>query len=354
MPNKIKGARLYKRKNGIFTIRDSGAHRGEFSTGTRDRRKAEAALARYIAERDQPIGPNTPDKVSIAGILNIYGEKHAPDCKDPARIGRAIEQLVKFFGELPVSTITGEVCRRYVKFRNRAPGTIRRELGTLQAAINYAHREGYLTATCKVWLPPKPAPRDRWLTREEVAKLLRAAWRNPKSRHLARYILIGVYTGTRKQAILNLRFMANTTGGWVDTERGMMYRRASGEAESKKRTPTAPLPRQLLAHLQRWKRNNASGYVIEANKMHIANIKTAWRTALAESGIAHCTPHDLRRTAVTWAMQSGAEKWAACGYFGLTMEILEAVYGHHHPDHLKSAVQAMETAGKRTLSAQGY
>lgn len=32
----------------------------------------------------------------------------------------------------------------------------------------------------------KPAPRERWLTRDEAARLLRAAWRAPRGRHLAR------------------------------------------------------------------------------------------------------------------------------------------------------------------------
>lgn len=347
MPNKTKGPRLYKRSNGIFTIRDSGEHRGEFSTGTRNCKEAETALARYIAEKHRPqSGPGTPTEVTIAEVLNLYGQEHAPTCKDSARIGGAIEQLVNFFGELSVSVISGETCRRYAKIRNRAPGTIRRELGTLQAAINYCHAEGYLTAPVKVKLPPKPAPRDRWLTRDEVAKLLRTAKRNPKSRHLCRYILMAIYTGTRKQAILNLQFMPNTLGGWIDVECGIMYRRAEGQAESKKRTPPIPLPRQLLAHLRRWERDGAR-YVISHNRVRIASIKSSWRTVLRESGIDHATPHDLRRTAVTWAMQNGVDKWAACGYFGLTLETLEAVYGHHHPDHLISAVQAMESTGKR-------
>ena len=169
---------------------------------------------------------------------------------------------------------------------------------------------------------------------------MRAAHRNPKAKHLARFILVALYTGTRSDAILRLGFMANTVGGWVDTERGVLYRRGAGEGETKKRTPPVPIPPRLLAHLRRWERCGAR-YVVEVDGQRVGSLKTAWRTALAASGIDHCTKHDLRHTAVTWAMQNGADRWHAAGFFGLTVDVLESVYGHHHPDHMRSAVEAM-------------
>ena len=339
MPRQAKGPRLHRHVNGIWCIRDDG---GVFkSTGTRNRREAERTFARYLAEKDRPDGPATPDQVTIATALEIYGAERAPAVKDPARIGYAIAALVPILGSLPVGGITGAICRRYAKTRAKAAGTVRKELGVLQAAINYCHAEGHLTAAPKVRLPAKPAPRDRWLTRDEVAKLLRAAYRNPKARHLARFILVAAYTGTRSDAILRLRFMPSTEGGWCDTAAGMMYRRGMGVAETKKRQPPIPIPRPLLAHLRRWERNGAR-YVVDVDGQRVGSVKTAWRTALAEAGIEHCTRHDLRHTAITWAMQRGIDKWAAAGFFGITLDMLEGTYGHHHPDYLRSAVEAME------------
>ena len=135
--------------------------------------------------------------------------------------------------------------------------------------------------------------------------------------------------------------MPHTAGGWVDTKAGMMYRRGVGVAETKKRTPPIPIPRPLLAHLRRWERSGAR-YVVEVDGQRVGSVKTAWKTALVGAGIDHCTRHDLRHTSITWAMQNGIDKWAAAGFFGLTFDMLESVYGHHHPDHLRSAVEAME------------
>ncbi len=339
MPRKSAGARLYCRPdNGLFVIRDGSRAQ---STGTRDRRDAEAALARYIAERDRPVGPRDTAQVTVAEVLDLYGHEHAPNTKDPSRIGYAIAALLPVLGALPISKITGETCRRYGKARSKADGTVRKELGVLQAALNYCHAEGYVTTAVKVRLPAKPAPRDRWLTRDEAAKLLRAAYRTTKCRHVARFILVALYTGSRSDAILGLRFMPHAQGGYVDCETGMLYRRPPGQAETKKRQPPIPIPRPLLAQLRRWQREGGH-FVVEARGGRCGHIRRAWQTALEVSGIEHCTRHDLRRTAVTWAMQASADKWAAAGYFGLSLDILESTYGHHHPDYLRSAVEAME------------
>lgn len=117
--------------------------------------------------------------MTVAEALDIYATERAPLVRDPARIGDCIRALVPVLGALSPSAITGEVCRRYGKERDRAPGTIRKELGTLRAAIRHCHTEGYITSAPGVRLPAKPAPHGRWLARDEAAKLLRAAHRAP-------------------------------------------------------------------------------------------------------------------------------------------------------------------------------
>ena len=246
MPRKSAGARLYQRAKGrgagYWVIRDGGRF---VSTGTRDRREAESKLAAYIAQRDRPAGPSTPDRLTVADVLDIYGREHAPTVRAPETIGYSIKALLPLLGALPVGSISGEVCRRYAKSRDRSPGTTRREMGVLQAAINYAHAEGYLTAPVKVKLPAMPAARDRWLTRDEAARLLRAAYRNPKAKHLARFILVALYTGTRSDAILRLGFMPNTVGGWVDTDRGVLYRRGGRRGGDQEAHPGRAHPAPL-------------------------------------------------------------------------------------------------------------
>lgn len=296
--------------------------------------------------------------MSIAEALNTYGEEHAPNVRDPARIGYAIEALVNWWGDRPVSTITRETCRAYGRDRRKvsqrhpetgepleyqqcAPGTIRKELGVLSAALAYCRDEGRLLTPPKVHLPERPAPRERWLTRQEAARMLWAAYRHPETKHIARFILVAIYTGTRKTAILKLRFMPNLSGGYVDTASARLYRRPAGQIETKKKTPPIPIAPRLSAHLRRWERQGAR-HVVSFEGQGVSSIKTAWASVVRRSGLQDVTPHTLRHTAITWACQSGmAELWELSGYFGLSMETMNKIYAHHHPDYQQNAVAAV-------------
>ena len=44
-------------------------------------------------------------------------------------------------------------------------------------------------------------------------------------------------------------------------------------------------------------------------------------------------------------MQDGVDMWEAAGFLGMTVETLQRVYGHHHPDWQKDAA---ERNAKRT------
>ena len=59
--------------------------------------------------------------------------------------------------------------------------------------------------------------------------------------HLARLILLGLYTGSRLNVMLQLRW------DWIDFASGVMLRRQPGTAESKqKKTPPVRLGRESL------------------------------------------------------------------------------------------------------------
>jgi hypothetical protein len=136
-------------------------------------------------------------------------------------------------GEKRLSEVKGSTCRAYVEWRAGKPwakakrstrtvtkSTARRDLQTLQAAINHYHKENTLESVPLVTLPEKSPARERWLTRSEVATLLWSALREPKARHLARFILIGIYTGTRHRGILVCVGWPTRKGGWIDVDHG--------------------------------------------------------------------------------------------------------------------------------------
>ncbi|SFO06633.1 Site-specific recombinase XerD [Cohaesibacter marisflavi] len=344
MPRQAKPPRLLLRKRKgrepVFVILDRGK---EVSTGfgPEYRSEAEKGLASYIQSKWSRRKHIVPEDLSIARALTYYAEEHAPNTQAPERIGYAIEALLSFWGNKQVSDISRKTCDAYAKARGVSEGTIRKELGVLKAALHYCKDEEYLESIPPVKMPERPPSKERWLTRSEVAKLLWTARSNPRHRHVAKFILVAVYTGTRMSAILNLEWSPSETAGHIDIDNGVLYRSGSGEARTKKKRTPSRLPRQLRLHARLWKKNSPQ-YVISFQGRKVQRINTAWRKVCEQAGIENVTRHTLKHTAITWAMQNRADPTHAAGYFATSLETIQRVYLHHHPDFQQSAVSALE------------
>ena len=344
MPRANAGPRLYwHAPRGCYYIRwyERGEKRVR-STGAVDQREAEKALAAFIggSHRVAVSGPREPGEIAVSDALTIYAEAHAPMTADPARIAYAIDALVPFWSGRTLADITPSTCDLYRRERGVQPGTARRELGTLAAAINYLHRDGRLTRPVAVPLPAKPPAKDRWLTAPEAARLLNAsrhAGRDARQ-YLPLFIMLGLYTGARKEAILSLRWPQ------VDLARGRIDFAVPGRKKTKKRRPTVPISRRLLTFLRyAWaRRSSDTGTVLHIGGKPIQRIDKGFRAAAARAGLAGVSPHTLRHTAGTWMAQRGAPIWQIAGMLGQTPEVTVSTYAHHHPDHMKQAVEALD------------
>ncbi len=146
--------------------------------------------------------------------------------------------------------------------------------------------------------------------------------------------------------ILGLRFRPHRAGGRVGTTNGVLSRRAAKTTETRKRAPAVRIPPKLLAHLKRWEREG-SPWVVSCRGCGVASIESARATVRERAELEDAVPHALRHTAITWAMRAGVERWAACGFLGISLEGLERGYGHHHPDHQSSAACAVNRGGRR-------
>jgi integrase len=143
-------------------------------------------------------------------------------------------------------------------------------------------------------------------------------------RHLARFILIGLYTGTRAAAIAAASPVAQQGRSFVDLDRGIFYRLAQGTSATSKRQPPVPLPPRLLAHFRRWHdKGIAKQHFVEFNGRPVKSVKTAFKKAISISGLeGKISPHTLRHTAATWLMQVGVSTWEAAGFLGMSEKTL--------------------------------
>lgn len=345
MPQKRKGLRLYLEhragRPAAWCIRD-GAKKIRTGCGEVDFAQAEKALADYAASKFRPdTGQRDLAKITVAEVMAMYLQDFAIHHAAPALASYHSDRLLEFWGDKSLRDVRGSSCREYVAHRaamlwNGKPisqSTARRELVTLQAAINRWDKESPLPHLPRVTLPKEGQRRERWLTRGEAASLLRAARRLGHA-HVARFILIGLYTGTRHAAILGLRWSASATGGYVNLASGTILRKKSSETETKKRNPRVAIPKMLHRHLLRWQNNddNPTGYVVNYRDHPVAKMKRAWTATVKAAGLGpDVTPHVLRHTCASWLLQSGKTVWEVAGILGASTAVIERVYGHHMP-----------------------
>lgn len=363
MPARAKGPRLYLRggrsdRVPTWVILDSDRGRHEESTGCgeSDRAGAERALEAYLANKHVTASSRDakdPAVIPVADVLALYARDVAPKHSQPKETASRIGFLLDYFGDMSLARVTGETCEAYAA-SCKTDAVARRRLEELRAAVNYHRKRGLCSKIIEVVLPPKRQARERWLTRDEVARLVLSAWRyreiqkgvptERRSRqHVAKFILVALYTGTRAGAVCAAALQPTPRHGHVDLDRGVFYRRAPGARITKKRQPPVPLPLRLLSHLRRWKRLGQK-FAVEFDGQPVKRVTKAFRASAVDAGLTRegVTPHTLRHTAATWMMQAGTDVWQVAGYLGMSVEMLIANYGHHHPDHLAGAKGAFE------------
>ena len=333
-----------------WLILDGTVQRGT-GCGPSDIAGAEKALAAYLTEKHTVAATSgdarDPAVIPINDVLALYVRDMVARHARPAETAKRIQFLRAFWGGRRLSEVTGAECRIYVRSRTTSAAA-RRELEELRAAINHHRREGLHDKILSVVLPEKSLPRERWLTRDEAAKLILGAWRHREvqnfhlsdrytRRHIARFALVALYTGSRAGVVCSASFKREAGRAWVDVDAGVLHRRPERATETKKRRPPVHMPDELVAHLRRWKANGQR-YVVEWNGKPIERVSKAFAAACATAGLGFdVVPHTLRHTAATWMMMAGTDLWEAAGYLGMTVETLERNYGHHHPAHQAGA-----------------
>jgi integrase len=182
----------------------------------------------------------------------------------------------------------------------RSPSTANRYLAALSGAFSIAVKEWN-------WLKENPVskiskykeakPRERFLTKEEIEKLL-AICKSSLSPHLYAVTLFAICSGARKGEILGLAWKD------VDFERQTATLRETKNGE----TRTIPLSTPIVACLldERKKRTRLSEYVFPSEDgTHPADIRTAWENAIQEAELDICF-HTLRHTAASHLTMGGA------------------------------------------------
>lgn len=272
--------------------------------------------------------------VEIA-LDKYYREHIAVKAAAPRRVEYAIEALKEHFTGVELHDVDIPACREYRLSREGiSDGTVRRELGTLQAAANHCLKWRHigLDGMPSIELPDGAPPKTIWLYKDELKLLADAA-----SGRALRFILLAYYTAGRKRSIETLgrsQIDFETPGGRINLSK-------PGEIRTKKRRPIVPIAREIYDRLVGWLDELEGEFLLENTSSIRPEFDKAAKAAgleyLPQRGLREAgrlTPHILRHSRATHLLQDKVNPFAVANLLGDNLQTVLKVYGHACPDYL--------------------
>lgn len=340
---------LYQREHSAcwyVSYIDGRGQRTRRSTGTTDRKEAEALLAKWRLEahrerhwEEQP--SRTFDELMLAYLRETQDQKRRAE-----RDRFALKRLYPCFTGRELATLTAQDIRAYIASRRQAgivPATINRELGVFSSALNYARREWG-------WEIPNPISgrklrvpegRVRWLTRAQASALIRAAQSEPKAPHLADFIQLALNTGMRRGELLGLEWRR------VDLHHGGLVH-LEGRHTKAGRRRSIPLNREAHAALLSRLRFRATHcpdtpwVFCTVDGTRLRSLKRSFATACRQAGIEDFHIHDLRHTCAAWLVTAGVPLPEVRDLLGHSTVQMTERYAHLAPENVRLAVTRLE------------
>lgn len=262
-------------------------------------------------------------------ILDAYLDDRA-NRPSIASMREAWKAAKPFWGAYRPDQITRPLCRDYIALRGRQgvkPGTIIKEMGTIRAAVNWADKNNKAVFE----FPPQPAPRDRWISKDDARRLLASA----QQPHMFLFIHLAIATAGRAEAILEL------TWDRVDFDRRLIV--LESERRSGKKRATVPMTHTVAWPLALAHSIRVSDHVIEYGGKPVKSVSKGFSTAARAAGLSDISPHILRHSAASWMVMGGIPIEEVARYLGhLDPRVSWKVYGKFSPGYLGKAKEALE------------
>jgi len=263
--------------------------------------------------------------------LEVYSKPNKKSCR---RDEISIKHLCGFFKNKSLQDITSLDVEKYKQKRigKVSPNTVNRELACLKHIFNKAKEWGRLKENpiSSVKLFKTDNRRIRYLSREEIAKLLKNSPENLKS-----IIIFALNTGMRKGEILNLK--------WEDID---LSQRLIYVVETKNReVREIPVNDTVLGILEQLRKNTNGPYVFcKKDGNPYKDIRGTFQSALKKAGIKDFRFHDLRHTFASHLVMAGVDLKTVQELLGHKSFQMTLRYSHLCPDHKRRAVN---TLGRR-------
>jgi integrase len=317
-----------------FAVYEGGHRVSRKKLEGRDAAAAAAEFQRIIAELNKPVDP------TVEVLWNAYREDKAGR-RIAANMEFSGKAILPHFGALKPHDIDAKQCRIYTtarRLKGRKNGTIGTELNHLRIVLAWATKTGIIAKAPHLELPPKPAPKELHLTREEFGRLLDAS----ETHHLRVFLNLAIATAGRVGALLDL------TWDRVDFERKLVFLGEPEALQPRKGRATVRMNDDLRAALSAAKEVALTDHVIEWAGQRVSSVRTALKKAAARAKLKGVSPHVLRHSAAVWLAQDGHDIRKIAAFLGHSDEATtKKVYARFQPDYLDDLAKSLEVGPAR-------
>jgi integrase len=404
--------------NGMAYMVGDGPKRSLGITGDNMEAAEVSAQLRRMAAEAAAVGLYSPRQIPLEVIFEDYkkwahpGPKgtveqirdHEQTCR---RLNRVLKQMkvITLREDVRIGDIKPANCRAYDAWLQKQPvgkgenpqstlsvGSSRMDLGFARAAVNRFAEEHVIAITNGFWVPERPEPRQNWLTRRQISRLLwicyrgyiwdetqqcwvtetvidpnsgRAVTRRKVSKDFndpvvrenfsqaARAILVLYYTGTRSTRACNLVWDEHPYKGWIDPVRGVIRRSGMrvGKSGGTKRKPkpagTSLLPPALQEFARRWRIQD-----LREGHMHVfrkangsehdaGSLLRLIKMVGSRCGLGDIIVHEFRHSTVTQCLRAGCSIADTAAFVDMSEEMVRTTYGHIAEEATKAGALAM-------------
>lgn len=314
------------------------------STGQREVGLADAAFDEWLKLQGQALEGECP--LTCAELWTITRGDAYPFHKN---------NIMAHFGDKKLAEVTDDLEDEYVKLRSTgrigtkpaAASSIAMELALLRGTFTRASQRPFrvIAPTDIPRLQPLPQPsnpRERWLTEDEIVKLLKAArgygqQKKGQGRRLTRayrFVWLLLETAGRRVAVEEL------TWAQVDFEAGVIHLNPEGREQTRKKRASVPITDTFRPILLQAYRERISPWVLDKPSRNVHLVPTLAQRA----GITHASAHTLRHTAATRMARNGVPLWIIANVLGNTISEVEKTYAKFQPGFAKAHMDDLPTS----------
>ncbi len=349
----------------------------------------EYGVAKYVVEKvaETPISIE-PQDVMIGDLILYYLTKKAKKIEEMKTHRRRehlsqVECLQGFWGDKRVIDINEDNSLEYQV--GKKPSVVRNKIILLKSIITFAAKQSrvrlgadqldyaqpernhdridyyemhelitlYKAARRKrtTWFENRPERLNAMFDAGKSIENLPVVKAQRVSKHIAKFILVAAWTGTRAEKIGTASFVQEVGRPWIDLKNGIFYRKPlkKGVPPNKRADPVL-LPDRLVILMTKWHHVDGCRYLIEYQGRAVDCRKgfyTLVKQTLPFERAKVLNRHSLKHTAVTLLLKEGVSIESVAHYVSTTPEVIRTTYSQLIPGEFSEVHKVLNRKGPR-------